>query len=437
MSSAPDVLPEGATEVVGGPLGRHAAAATRSWRRLVPQIVALVVLPVAASVVQKGHCLSDGWSGTDQFWRACFSDLPAQYELGGLAGGLPAYLDGGARLDQPVLSGAVMATLGGLVPAGDALDETRWYLLLWAVVATALLMATVWCTAATRPRHLDAATQVALSPVVVLTVLLSDDVVAVALVAGAMLAWERRWLTAAGLLLGLGVTTRGYVLAVALALAYTAWRSDRLRDAVRVLGSGLVAALAVAVPFAVAGGGALTASPRAWWSAPASYGSPWLLPHLAGVDLPVGAVTALAVLGWLAAAGAGIAVVRGVWRPPPWPTVALVVVAVVLVTSKSVPVQASLWLLPLAALAGLRWRDHVLWAGAEAIHFVAVWLYIGGQSVPDRGLPAGWYAVALLLRLAAIGWVVSRAWSASTVSGPPATPRPTTPSPSMRSLSPE
>ena len=79
-------------------------------------------------------------------------------------------------------------------------------------------------------------------------------------------------------------------------------------------------------------------------------------------------------------------------------------------TGKTFPVQASLWLLPLVALCGLRWREHLLWAGAEALHFVAVWLYVGGLSKPDRGLPPGWYVVFLTVRLLAVGYLVWRVW---------------------------
>jgi hypothetical protein len=65
------------------------------------------------------------------------------------------------------------------------------------------------------------------------------------------------------------------------------------------------------------------------------------------------------------------------------------------------------------ALAGLRWRDHLVWALAEGIHFVAVWLYLGGLQDGDRSLPAGWYAVALLLRVGAVLLLAVRAWQAA------------------------
>ena len=39
-----------------------------------------------------------------------------------------------------------------------------------------------------------------------------------------------------------------------------------------------------------------------------------------------------------------------------------------------------------------------------------MWLYLAGISVPDRGLPSGWYMVVLLLRLLGIGWLVLQTW---------------------------
>ena len=88
--------------------------------------------------------------------------------------------------------------------------------------------------------------------------------------------------------------------------------------------------------------------------------------------------------------------------------------AVVLATAPSLPLSASLWLVPLVALAGLRWRDHLLWAGAEAVHFVAFWLHRSAAFDPNHGLPDGWYAVATVVRVAAIAWLAACAWRRAT-----------------------
>ncbi len=77
------------------------------------------------------------------------------------------------------------------------------------------------------------------------------------------------------------------------------------------------------------------------------------------------------------------------WAPrrPRLAQVAFLLVAGFCVLGASFPPQASLWLLPLAVLAVPRWRDHLLWWGAEAAYFGAVWLYIAGQTNTDRALP--------------------------------------------------
>jgi hypothetical protein len=84
---------------------------------------------------------------------------------------------------------------------------------------------------------------------------------------------------------------------------------------------------------------------------------------------------------------------------------ALALLAAVLLTDKSLPIQASLLLLPLIALSGLRWRDHLIWAATELVYFVAVWLYIAGETTPSRGLPAAFYQLLLTARLAGIALI--------------------------------
>jgi uncharacterized membrane protein len=349
--------------------------------------------------------------GSDQFWNACFSDLPALYQLNHLDAGLAAYVgDTGARSDHPILSGAVMAALGGLVPDGSFLDQTRWYFALWALLGTVLAIATVYLTAASRPRHAIDAAQVALSPVLVLTALLSSDLFGVALVSAGIWAWARRRPFGAGVLLGLAVTARTYPLLVLVALLLLGVRTGRLAAVGRTLVGAAVAVALVLLPFLVGNPGAILRTYHVWWDSPANLGSPWMLPQLAGHPLPAAAVTLLAVAGIVAALAVGALFALGTTRRPTLAEVVLVLVAIALVTGKAFPVQSSLWLVPLVALAGVRWRDHLIWAGAEGLHFICVWLYVAGLSTPDRGLPAGWYATALVVRIAAVAYLVGRVW---------------------------
>lgn len=413
MSGAPptrsaDPFPEDSLVLVGGPLGRHATV--RPWMAAVWPLVALAALPVAGGVVQKAYCVDHGWLGQPMFWRQCFSDIPVQYSAGALGRGLGAYLSGSAHVDQPLVTGAVMSVLGGLVPSGAQVPEQRAYFFLWTLLATLLLMATTWFTAAARPRHAVDAAQVALSPLVVITILAGPDIVGVALVSAGMWAWARRRPALAGALLGAAVMARTYPILVVAALALLAVRAGRHRDLGRLLAwAGGVVVLLVGIGL-VTDLDTLTAAYRAWWSGGAGFGSVWFIPQLAGHPLPVWVATSAAAVGVLVALCAGFVLAFGADRRPTWSQVALVVVAIALVTGKTFPVQASLALLPLAALCGVRWRDHLIWVATEALHFVAVWLYIGGFTKPDRGLPPAWYAFFLLLRIAGVAYLVWCVW---------------------------
>jgi hypothetical protein len=409
-----------ALAVAGGALGRRASAAARSWSATVAPLLALSAAVMALGVVQRGHCVATGWNGADQFWHACFSDLPALYRLGNLHAGLSAYLGTSAetaRLDHPLLTGAVMALLGGLVPDGPVLDQTRWYFSLWALLATVLVMAVVWLTAASLPRRPARAAHVALSPLLLLTALVSADILGVALAAAALWAWSRRWTVPAGVLLGLAIAARTYPVLILLALLLLGVRDGATARPVR---AGLAAAgtvAAISLPFLLTNPAALTRPYAAWSRLDPGLGSVWMLPQLLGHPLPAAAGTTLAVAGWAVAgvAGAALAFVPGTRLRVA--EVSLVLVAVVLVTGKTFPVQSSLWLLPLLALCGVRWRDHLVWAGAEALHFVAVWLYLAGLTAEDRGLPPQWYAAFLLMRVAAVLYLLWRVWGAAASRG--------------------
>jgi uncharacterized membrane protein len=354
-----------------------------------------------------------GWNTPDQFWHMCFTDLGTTFQDRDLGAGIGALLTGapdGPTPAQPPLTTLVMTLLGGLVPEGGLDSRTRFYVGLWTVLVTALVALIAWWTGATVRRFPMRAAHVALSPVVALTALVGPDALGVALTSVALYGWARSRLVWAGVLFGLAVSARSYPLLVLLACLFVALRSGRVRDW-GVVAAGAGAAFSAVLLALVVGNpsGAIRAYGE-WASSGAGFGSPWVVAQLVGHPLPDAVVTALAVAGWLVALVAGGLLALACERRPGVAEVSLVMVAVVLVTGKSFPVQASLWLVPLVALCGFAWRDHLIWAGAEALHFGAVWLYLAGVSVPDRALPTGWYVLFLSLRIAAVLWLAVHGW---------------------------
>jgi len=401
-----------ATQVIGGPRGRHAAPGP-SWQVTAALLAALASIPVAFGVLLRIPCLRTGWVGEGQFWNACYSDLPNAYRDGGLAAGLGGFLqgaEGAPTTGQPPLTGLALTAVAGLVPSAEReSSRVAWYFALWAVALTVLLLVIVWLVASSSRRPWSAA-HVALSPVVALVGFVSADLLGVALASAGMWAWGRRRPGAAGILLGLAISARSYPVLILLAIGLLALRSGRLRD------FGRAASQAVITVGVVYGGlwllhpEAARSSLEGWATATAGYGSPWLLPQLAGHPLPTGVVTGLAVVGWVVAVLVGAVLALSSARRPTLAEVSLVMVAIVLVTGKSFTVQSSLWLVPLVAWCLVQWRDHLIWAGAEALNFVAVWLTIAATKVPDRGMPNPWYAFFSMVRVLAVLWLVAVVW---------------------------
>jgi Glycosyltransferase family 87 len=408
-----DPVAAAASQVIGGPIGRYAALARHTarsgWQPAAAVLMGLSSLTVALGVLQKAHCFGKGWQTPDQYWHACYSDLPLVYVQSNLGQAMP-YRPGSPPLDQPLISGLVMWLVGLVVPDGSALVQQQWYFALWAVLVTVMVMILVAVTAASVPADPWRAAHVALSPVLVVAGLVSVDLLGVLLASVALLAWGRGKIPLAGVFFGLAISARTYPLVLLVAIGLLAVRSGKVEAWARLAGTALATWLAVSLPWLVMNADALLSAYRTWWRSGAGYGSAWIVPSLLGHGLPQGTVTALAILGWLAALAAGAFFALGLDRRPTVAEISLVMLVIVLVTGKSVPPQAGLWLLPLIALAGLKWRDHLIWAGFEVTYFVAVWLYLAGLSKPDRGLPVRFYCVLLALRLAAMLLLLVQVW---------------------------
>ena len=420
--SREDPLVARLSPVVGGPAGTRMRAGRHGWWTAVRVLLVVAVVTLSLGVVEKQHCRAEGWSTPDQFFHACYSDLPVVYDSADLGAGASPYTGDGGYLNQPVLTGVALWAVAEVVPEGSAADRARWYFDISTVVVGILLLTLVALTAASagRRRPWDAAL-VAASPLVALSALVSLDLLGVTLAAAGLLAWARSRPVVAGVLLGLATTARTYPLLLVFVLAVLAARTGRWSQWTRTAGAAVCTVVAVLLPWVVVSWAGISASYRAWAAGGAGYGSLWLLPQTLlaeprprwltrlGVQpftLSPGTVTTLAVLGVVLALAVGMLLALVPERRPRVAQLAFVVLAVVVLTGKAWPVQASLWLLPLAALARPRWRDLLVWAGTEAVYFVMVWLYIAAGSTADRGLTGPWFGLFLLVRAAGLLWVV-------------------------------
>lgn len=412
-----------ASAFLGGPAGRHLAVPGHAWWGAGRVVVLLAALTSALALVRTQHCRSEGWTTPGQFVHTCYSDVAVLFGgLGGTPAGLLGLEAGGDGLGQPALTtyvAALLAVLVGplvgvaeLVGGGGGDPASRVFYDLFAVVAAAALLVTVVSVVRLSGRRPWDALLVAVSPVVMLSALVSFDLLGVALGVLAVAVWSRGHPVAAGVLLGVAVAARFHVVLVLLALLLLAVRTSRGREVALTTAAAAFSWAAVNLPLVALAPRSWTAPARSWWAAEPGYGSLLLLPRLLA-DEQVQGVRALtareaSVVSLVLTALVLVAValwVRTCPQAPRLPVVVLVLLVGTVLVAKTVPVQASLWLLPWLALSLPRWREHLWWWAAEALYVVAVWQYLVGLSESSRALPAGYYAALLLGRLVVVAWL--------------------------------
>lgn len=408
-----------ATEVIGGPVGRFAAIGRRGWTYAAAMLSALASVLIALGVLQKNHCVRDGWGSPGALWRACYSDLPVG--SGGPKGGTP-WSSGGAGRTQPVLTAILDWVVKQLTPGGSALATQQVYFAIGTVVIV-LLIALITVATASMVRDTPwLAAHVALSPVLITAALVSFDVLGVALATVGMALWARKHPAAAGICLGAAVMARTYPLVILGAIVLVALRDDARAPLARCLG-GAAGAIVVCLGLAYAWGGDPLAPYRGWWHQDAGYGSPAYLLTVAHHPLPATSLSIIAVLGWAVAFLLGVYLSgRPVIRTQLAP-LALTMLVIVMLTGKSMSVQSCMWVLPLMALVALRWREHLMWAGAEIAYFVMTWMFIAGPSNTAKAMPGAAYAFFLLVRMIAYIGIAWASWESSDdLPGDPAEP---------------
>jgi uncharacterized membrane protein len=416
------------SEGIGGPVGEHARPAR--WWTPVRVVLALAALCFALGMVQKAPCYADSWLDDDERYTAmCYSDLPYLYVGRGFAELTWPYSDDGqvrARypdvMEYPVgisyfAWGAAWVThwaagspdvdaradvaVGDLYADEQVVDELRLYVAVSAVLlGAAALGAAYLLVGVNRGRPWDAAL-FALSPVLLLTGLVNWDLLAVALVAGALWAWSRDRPVLTGVLIGVGAATKLYPLLLLGGLVVLCLRRRAYGDLARATAAAALAWLVANAP------GWLTGRDEwmVFWTFNSErgpdLGSLWLVAEQAGYAAgaaQLNLATWVFLLGWCAAV---LALGLLAPDPPRLAQLGFLLVAGLLLVNKVYSPQYVLWLLPLAVLARPRWRDQLVWQAGEIFYFAAVWWYLAGLLEPGSGDQPGFYWLAILVRVAA------------------------------------
>ena len=147
----------------------------------------------------------------------------------------------------------------------------------------------------------------------------------------------------------------------------------------------------------------------------ADWGSIWHALEIFG--LKINHLNLITVIAFALGALAFTLFVFGISEVPKLATIAFFIVAIFVTTSKVYSPQYILWLTPLAILAMVDKKDRFdfwVWQFAELIYHFAIWQYLAEVSGASFAIPAGAYAAAIVLRIAALTWFCLRIMRRST-----------------------
>ena len=456
LPSRNDTVVAALSQVIGGPVGRHALVGrTRVFTPLrVMFMIALVFL--ALGWTTKAPCLQTvgtgspdqrvaNWENQRAYYELCYSDTVPLYGAELLSQGKFPYKSSWLELDSagqprtqydgrtavrymeyPVLTGVYQYVAMALAKTYTAVAKKTGIALLAGVAEVVMFfniaafglalawLATVWATAMLAGRRVWDAALVAASPILIFQAFTNFDALATALATGGLLAWARRRPLLAGVLIGLGVSAKLYPALLLLPLLLLAVRTGRFGDAVRTISVAVLVWCAANLPV-------LLMYPRGWseffrlntrrnqdmdsvYNVIRSFtGWRGFNPDLGFWQPPIVLNIVTGVLFLLCCAAIAYIALTAPRRPR-IAQLAFLVVAAFLLVNKVWSPQFSLWLVPLAVLALPHRRVLMAWMTIDALVWVPRMFYLYGEQ--SKGLPEQWFTTTVLIRdLAVVGLI--------------------------------
>ena len=441
-----DVLVGGLSEIVGGPVGRHALIGRQRFLTPLRVMFMIALVALALGWTTKSPCLQsvgDGgpdqkvanWAGQRAYFELCYSDTVPLYGAELLSEGKFPYKSSWRETDAtgkqriqydgtpavrymeyPVLTGVYQYTAMALAKTYTAVTKTvaavpvvAEVVMFFDIAAVGLALAwlvTVWAAAGLSGRRVWDAALVAGSPILIFQAFTNFDALATAFATAAMLAWARRRPVLAGVLIGLGISAKLYPLLLLGPLLVLGLRTSRLGDFTRTALAAGLAWFAVNLPV-------MLMYPRGWseffrlnarrgddmdslYNVIKSFtGWRGFDPDLGFWQPPTVLNSVVAALFVLCCAAIAYIALTAPMRPRV-AQLAFLVVAAFLLTNKVWSPQFSLWLVPLAVLALPHRRILLAWMTIDALVWVPRMLYLYGEQ--NKGLPQQWFTTTVLLR---------------------------------------
>jgi len=353
----------------------------------------LAVLAALVSFTKFSHCQSTIWATPDQYIHACYSDLPSLFGERGLIDNKWPYASKTNAVEYPVITGLVMYATSFVAHSPIS------YFNINAIFLALLFIVVILIARRIKPEF---AYLIPLAPAMVASLYINWDLWAIATMMLAIYWFDRKQDIYSAIAIAISISTKFLPVFLLFPIAFILWRQNRIKELVKYIGTTAGIWIAINAPFALT-------TPTGWWrfyklnmERQADWGSLWLALDQLGINLAN--LNYLAILLLLIGMTSVAIFLFELKHTPTLASVAFIVLAVVMISSKVYSPQYVLWLTPLAVIALTNKKDlHAFWIWqiAETLYHVAIWQHLALFTGAHFGLQQGAYATITLLRVAA------------------------------------
>ena len=372
--------------------------------------VLLAIIAALLSFVKFDYCRSNGWTPPGDYIHACYSDFPALFGDRGLITNSWPYSSATNAVEYPPLTGLVMWATSFLVGNGE--DKFRNYFDINALLVALLFIATVVFLKKLKP---ELWYLFPIAPAVVASLYINWDIWAVISALAAIYYFDVGKYNKSAIALGISIATKFFPIVLLLPIALILIRKSKIRELILYIAYTSITWLLINLPFIIT-------TPVGWFrffklnsERAADWGSIWHALEIFGLNIKQ--LNLVSLIVFALGALAFTLFVFGIPEVPKLATIAFFIVAIFVTASKVYSPQYVLWLTPLAILAMVDKKDRFdfwVWQFAELIYHFAIWQYLAEVSGASFAIPAGAYAVAIVLRIAALTWFCLRLMRRST-----------------------
>ncbi len=359
----------------------------------------LAVLAALVSFTKFSHCESTTWATPDQYIHACYSDLPSLFGERGLIDNKWPYASKTNAVEYPVITGLVMYATSFVAHSPIS------YFNINAIFLALLFIVVILIARRIKPEF---AYLIPLAPAMVASLYINWDLWAIATMMLAIYWFDRKQNIYSAIAIAISISTKFLPVFLLFPIAFILWRQNRIKELVKYIGTTAGVWIAINAPFALT-------TPTGWWrfyklnmERQSDWGSLWLAFNYLGFKFTN--LNYLAILLLLIGMTSVAIFLFELKHTPTLASVAFIVLAVVMISSKVYSPQYVLWLTPLAVIALTNKKDlHAFWIWqiAETLYHVAIWQHLALFTGAHFGLQQGAYATITLLRVAATAYLAA------------------------------